>query len=117
MYTTLQEYDKNTICPISHDIVSLLHTSMKNRQERICRGMGIDCLFYIDPEWNVKDMNRQREKIEKIPYDPETPYAYQFSPSYAEYPYDVEYTDEFGDSNKYLPSFISSDSTSRVEYH
>lgn len=114
MYPTLEGYGQNSVCPISHDIAS--RKRKQERQRRVCRGMGIDCLLYLD-EWDTHDMDRQRNCVHKNEYDRQYPYAYQFSSDYAEYPYDVHYTDEFSDGgNRYLPIFPSSDSTTRVQY-
>lgn len=52
------------------------------------------------------------------PYDPSSPYRYMFDPRYNPYPYDPDYrvVDGEDDGKRYLPSYPSAGSTTRVFY-
>lgn len=51
-----------------------------------------------------------RDEVDVNPYDPDSPYLYQFTPVYAEYPYGIDYHEEF------IPSYPSWDSSTRIIY-
>lgn len=52
------------------------------------------------------------------PYDPYSPYRYMFDPRYNPYPYGHDYkiVDGEDDGKRYLPSYPSTESTTRVFY-
>lgn len=66
------------------------------------------CITYMDLKFDKKATENEIQKVEKIPYDFNNPYAYQFSNKFSEYPYGADYKDEFSDNgNRYLPVFPS----------